>query len=251
MTMELIRSDWDDTVMEALGGRGVHVRAFDDASLELSGGRLRGRLVPYDEPALVMDVLPSGKVDIYDEGFRASAFDRLLRDPKGNAGRIELKHRHDGGLGYLGPGVLLEQGDDGFYAEFQVVRSLRDDVEDLLAAGHRGLSIEFREMPDGTVEEDGVRWRTDVRLTGAALEWRGAYSSAEVLAMRSEIEAERSEQADEEAAERERAEAEAAAAAEVEAKLAEAEEKARKSAAVAAWVAEQERIQAELAARYK
>lgn len=229
----------------------VHTRAFADAELDMKDGRLTGRLVPYDRSTLVMDQLPNGKVDIYDEGFRRGAFDRLLVDPKGNAGRIEFKHRHDGGLGYLGPGVDLEQQDDGMYATFQIVRTRRDDVADLLAAGHRGLSIEFRERAGGTVEEDGVRWRTDVLLTGVALEWRGAYSEAEVVAVRSEIEAEHAdEQAAAEAA-RERAEAEEAAAAEVEATLAAAAELARKSADVAAWVAEQERLQAELAAKFK
>lgn len=229
----------------------VHTRAFADAELDLKDGRLTGRLVPYDKPTLVLDTLPGGKVDIYDEGFRRGAFDRLLVDPKGNAGRIEFKHRHDGGLGYLGPGIDLEERDDGMYGTFQIVRSMRDDVADLLAAGHRGLSIEFREMPGGTVEEDGVRWRTDVRLTGTALEWRGAYSEAEVVAFRSEIEADQSEQQAAAQAERERAEAEAAEQAAEEARAAEAAELARKQREVDDWLAEQEKRQAELAARYK
>lgn len=229
----------------------VHTRAFEDAELDMKDGRLTGRLVPYDRATLVMDQLSNGKVDIYDEGFRRGAFDRLLVDPKGNAGRIEFKHRHDGGLGYLGPGVDLEQQDDGMYGTFQIVRTRRDDVADLLTAGHRGLSIEFRERPGGTVEEDGVRWRTDVLLTGVALEWRGAYSESEVVAVRSEIEAEHS---DELAAERQRAEAEAAEAAAEAAKaaeVAEAAERARRQSEVDDWLVAEEKRQAELAARYK
>lgn len=229
----------------------VHTRAFEDAGLDMKDGRLTGRLVPYDTPALVLDTLPNGKVDIYDEGFRKGAFDRLLVDPRGNAGRIEFKHRHDGGLGYLGPGIDLHEGDDGMYGTFQIVRSLRDDVADLLAAGHRGLSVEFRARPGGTVEEDGVRWRTDVLLTGVALEWRGAYSEAEVVAVRSEIEAEHSDELAAEQAARERAEAEAAEAAAAQAKAAEEAERRQRQQEAAEWVAEQERIQAELVARYK
>lgn len=251
MSQDLIRADWGDAVVRELNASGVHVRAFEDAELAMKDGRLTGRLVPYDTVAWVRDTLPNGRPDIYQEGFRRGAFDRLLRDPKGNAGRIEFKHRHDGGLGYLGPGVDLEERDDGMYGTFQIVRSLRDDVSDLLGAGHRGLSIEFRELPGGTVEEDEVRWRTDVAMHGVALEWRGAYSEAEVLAFRSEIESDQEAQAAAAQVERERAEAEAAAAAEVEAKLAEAAEMARKQVAVAEWVAEQERLQAELVARYK
>lgn len=229
----------------------VHTRAFADVELDMHDGRVTGRLVPYDKPTLVLDTLPNGKVDIYDEGFRRGAFDRLLIDPKGNAGRIEFKHRHVGGLGYLGPGVDLEQADDGMYGTFQIVRTRRDDVADLLAAGHRGLSIEFREMPGGTVEEDGVRWRTDVRLTGVALEWQGAYSEAEVVAVRSEVESEDAERIATEQAQREREQADAAEAEAEQARQAEADALRRKQAEVAAWVAEQEALQAELAAKYR
>lgn len=248
---ELIESNWGEGVVKALTTPVIHTRAFEDAGLDMRDGRLTGRLVPYDSPAWVHDTLPDGRPDIYREGFRKGAFERLLRDPKGNAGRLEFKHRHDGGLGYLGPGVEIEERDDGMYGTFQILRSMREDVADLLAAGHRGLSIEFRELAGGTVEEDDVRWRTDVVLSGTALEWRGAYSEAEVMAYRSEIESEQADAAAVADADRKRADEEAAAAAEVELKLLEAEALARKSAEVAAWVAEQERQQAELAARYK
>jgi HK97 family phage prohead protease len=228
----------------------VHTRAFEDAALDMRDGRLTGRLVPYDEPALVLDTLADGSADIYMEGFRKGAFDRLLRDPKGNAGRLEFKHRHDGGLGYLGPGVELEERDDGMYGTFQIVRTRRDDVADLLAAGHRGLSIEFRELAGGTVEEDDVRWRTDVAMSGVALEWRGAYSQAEVMAYRSEIESEQSERAEADAVERKRAEEEAAVAAAEQAKLDEAAARLQRQRDVDDWLVEQERRQAELAAKY-
>jgi len=137
------------------------------------------------------------------------------------------------------------------YGTFQIVRSLREDVADLLAAGHRGLSIEFRELPSGTVEEDEVRWRTDVAMSGVALEWRGAYSESEVLAFRSEVEADRADEmtaAQEAQAEQERIEAEAAEAAALAEQAAEHD---RRQAEVNEWVAEQERVQAELAAKYR
>lgn len=253
MTLELVRSDVGDRIVDALDttSKVVHVRAFEDAGLDMRDGRLTGRLVPYDKPALVMDTLPNGRADIYEEGFRRGAFDRLLVDPKANAGRIEFKHRHDGGLGYLGPGIDLEERDDGMYGTFQIVSTKRDDVADLLAAGHRGLSIEFRERAGGTVEEAGVRWRTDVLLTGTALEWRGAYSTSEVLAYRSEIEAYQAERAEEERVARERAEAEAVEEAAEQARVDAAAERARKQREVDDWLAEQERRQAELAARFK
>ena len=64
-----------------------------------------------------------------------------------------------------------------------------NDVEDLLSAGVRELSVEFRLAgPSHTeVAADGTRWRTHAHLDAVALEPKGAYSGAEVMAFRAEI----------------------------------------------------------------
>jgi HK97 family phage prohead protease len=191
----------------------VLVRAFPTV-LERTGPRtLTGRLVPYNLATDVADLLPDGTHDIYREGFRPMAFStQATSTEKGVIARIGLAHRHDNGLGYLGPFASLREGDDGLYGDVSILRSKADDVEDLLANGVNELSIEFRvPQANGTeVDSDGIRWRVKAHLDGVALEPRGAYDQAQVLAYRAAAD----EQAQAEAAAEElrrKAEAEAEA----------------------------------------
>ena len=176
-------------------------RAFP-ASIEQTGPRqLTGRLVPYDRPTDVLDVLPTGKYDIYREGFRPGAFAAQANNPeRGVLSKIGLIHSHEGGLGYLGPFVGLREEDDGLYGEVNILRSRANDVEDLLAGGIQELSVEFR-LPrtnHTAVDDDGVRWRTRAHLDQVALEPKGAYSTARVLAYRKEVDEQLATDAEEE-----------------------------------------------------
>lgn len=167
--------------------RGVHVRTLPTAT-ELTEGQLLARLIPYNVTARVLDELPGGQYDSYTEGFRLGAARRQAGSSEpGVLRRIGLKHDHDGGLGYLGPLFSLEERDDGLYGEFRVLPSRRGDVAAMYELGIDELSVEFLERKGGTeVDKDGVRWRTDVHLLGAALLPAGAYGrhGAGVLAMR-------------------------------------------------------------------
>jgi HK97 family phage prohead protease len=168
----------------------VLVRAFPSALTQTGQRQLTGRLVPFDQATDVGDPLPGGGLDIYREGFRRGAFTpQASSNEKGVLNRIGLVHRHEGGLGYLGPFVALREQDDGLWGDVSVLRSKADDVEDLLAAGVNELSVEFRlRRGDNTVVDgDGVRWRTNVHLDGVALEAKGAYSGAQVAAFRAEM----------------------------------------------------------------
>jgi hypothetical protein len=205
----------------------LHVRTFP-ADLEMSEGQLFGRLVPYNVATKVLDRLPNGRIEIYDEGFRPGVFARQAASTEpGVVRRIELVHTHQGGLGFLGPATGLEERSDGTYGFFQVLRSKRSDVEDLMAAGIGDLSVEFRERPGSDQVEDGVTWRTDARLDRVALEAMGAYQGAEVLSFRDLDEMIEEHAADEE---RKRAEAEATAAAEAEAERERVEREAAEAA---------------------
>jgi HK97 family phage prohead protease len=164
------------------------------ATIANTEGVLSGRLVPYDVVADVVDFV-DGKPDIYREGFRRGAFDGQLANGQRNKGvftRIGLIHRHEGGLGYLGPFTSLREGDDGLYGNIKVVPTKAQDVAALLSEGIDELSIEFR-LRSGTgientvTDAQGVRWRTCVHLDQVALEPNGAYSSAQVLAYRQEV----------------------------------------------------------------
>lgn len=208
----------------------VHVRT---APLEYSEGQLFGRLVPLNVSARVADVLPDGQIDVYEEGFRPDVFDRQLRSDPAMIRRVGFwhTHEHNDGAGYFGPASNLEQRADGIYGEFRVLTSKRDDLRDLMDEGIVNLSIEFKERVGGTsIDDSGVRWRTSAHLHGVALDPRGAYPGAEVLAFRSiddlleeraaelaaRAAAEARERADSEAEERERAEREAKEAADRE-----------------------------------
>jgi HK97 family phage prohead protease len=172
-----------------------HIRAYPTELTQTGepGARiLTGRLVPYNEPASVLDWMPDGKPDIYQEGFRAGAFaPQVDSKNKGVYHKISLIHRHEGGLGFLGPFIALREEPDGLYGDVKIMRTRASDVEDLLAVGVNELSIEFRlpQTLDHTqVDDRGVRWRVRAHLDQVALEPKGAYTSAQVIQFRSELE---------------------------------------------------------------
>lgn len=195
-----------------MGDQLTYLRAFP-AQMERSGRTLTGRLVPYGEPTYVMDVLPDGKRDIYKEGFRGGAFGpQANTKERGIVAKVSLIHAHEQGLGFLGPFSMLREEADGLYGSAEVLPSKADDVEHLLAKGVNQLSIEFR-VPRAEyteVDSDGTRWRIRAHLDRVALEARGAYSQAEVLAYRAEVD--EADQAAREELEHQQALAEAAAA---------------------------------------
>ncbi len=206
----------------------TYLRAFP-TQIERTGPRqLTGRLLPYNLPADVIDDLPDGRIDFYREGFRPGAFGPQVHTrEKGVLSKISLIHRHDGGLGYLGPFVALREAADGLYGDVAVLRSKADDVEDLLAAGVEELSVEFRLPPKNNtdIDGDGVRWRTRAHLDQVALEPKGAYHSAQVLAYRAGLDEEQRERAEAEQARQAAEAAEAAEHARVEAEAQAAIEK--------------------------
>jgi HK97 family phage prohead protease len=232
----------------------VFIRAFP-AALEQSGPhRLSGRFVPFDVATLVLDELPDGGVDIYPEGFRRGAFAPQVSSPEpAVVRRIGLVHTHDGGLGYLGPVIALRDEPDGLWGDVAVLRSKASDVEDLLAAGVKELSVEFRlpRLGQGTViDGDGVRWRTRAHLDQIALEAKGAYTGARVASFRAELDELAKEEAARHAAETEQAAAVATAAQAEQSKVEAAEQAARQRAELDEWLAAEEAKQAELRARY-
>ena len=225
----------------------LHFRAYP-AQLQQTGKRtLSGRLVPYNEPADVVDQMPDGELEVYREGFRPGAFTPQMTD-QGSVQKIGLIHRHEGGLGYLGPFIGLRDAPDGLYGDVRVLPSKASDVEALLDSGVRELSVEFRLPRTGhtTVDADGVRWRTRAHLDQVALEPRGAYSRAEVLAYRHEVDEAQREQSEAEQA----AEAEAQAQAEAQAAQDAADAEARQRVEDAATaLAERKRLWDEMTAR--
>lgn len=259
---DLVQSKWGDAVCASLSRPTVHHRVMPDPVIGKS--TVEGLIVPWDSPTWVVDDLPDGGRDIYQEGFRRTAMDRQLfkapNQTKSNAGRIMFRHMHSRGDGFgpLGIGRNFEVRDDGLWGEFHIIEDQRSTLAQLVAHGISGLSLEFHERLGGSeTDDDGIVWRTDVDFRAVALEWAGAYPEAQVLAMRAELdnvdreraEAERVAEAEREA-ERERVEAEAAAAVAAEAEEAAAKERRRVLAEHEAFMVAARAKQAEYNARF-
>jgi HK97 family phage prohead protease len=200
----------------------IYTRAFPTELERTDDRTLTGRLMPYGIVTDIADPKPGGGWDLYREGFRPGAFSSQLNSPAPKALKgIGLRHRHDeGGLGFLGPFTSLREQSDGLYGDVRILDMHKTNVTDLLDAGIDELSVEFRlPHPQATqVDASGVRWRVRAHLIGVALDAKGAYPTAQVLAYRTEQDdlarliAEQHER--EEAEARQKAEAEAAEAAE-------------------------------------
>lgn len=147
---------------------------------------LTGRAVTYDQPADVVDLLPSGELESYREGFRSGAFDHQFAAPQ----RVRLV---DGHLpdGSHGPDLAIATGmrndPAGLLIDFQIYPETSGKLETLLGVGVGDLSIGFSPARMGTtVDAAGVRWRTKALLRHVSLEAAGSYTGAEVLAYRAD-----------------------------------------------------------------
>jgi HK97 family phage prohead protease len=175
------------------------IRAYPSMIEQTGPRKLTGRLVPYNHPTDVADPIGNGEFELYREGFRPGAFSPQVNSTDHRAwNNIGLVHRHDGGLGYLGPFVALREEPDGLWGDVTILRSRANDVEDLLTAGVSELSVEFRlpRVDHTEVDDAGIRWRIRAHLDQVALEPKGAYATAQVTAFRAEADAIAQEQAE-------------------------------------------------------
>lgn len=201
-------------------------RSFVAELPELRENVLSTRVVPWDVATPVADLLRDGTLDRYVEGFRRGAFDRQVNTKEpGVIRNIELKHRHDGGLGTVGQARSMRNEDDGLWLDFKVFHSRAQDVAEIIGEGVDGLSMEFVTWSNGTsIDDDGVRWRTSAHLDAVAFEPVQAYKGALVMGFRDGDE-ELGGDVDDRAAEAAATEAKAQQRAELQAWLAEQDEK--------------------------
>lgn len=159
----------------------VLTRKFAGELVQTDDHTLKGRAVPYDVVADVVDVDPAGNVVAFREGFRAGAFHNQVNS--GEYARIVLVDGHQGQK--LGVARGLEDADGGLDVVFRIKPSAVNDVSMLLEEGVRDLSVGFVAVRGGTTRaDDGTLWRTRAYLDHVALEAEGAYPGAEVLAFR-------------------------------------------------------------------
>ena len=152
-----------------------------EVQIDKEGRTLISRLVPYNEVATVNDGMGP-----YQERFVPGAFDSQMRA----AHRIKalLNFRHRQSLSdVIGHATRIEDRDDGLHGELAVLECPDGDKAlQLYDAGVlTKLSVEFQPVRDKVV--DGITQRIKARLLGVALVPEGAYSSAEVLAVREEV----------------------------------------------------------------
>jgi HK97 family phage prohead protease len=148
------------------------------------GRTLIARLVPYNTVATVND-----GAGAYKERFAPGAFNAQINA----AHRIKafLNFRHRQGISdQIGHATKIEDRNDGLHGELRVLEnSDGDKALQLVDAGVLDkLSIEFESLKHRMV--DGVLERVSARLKGVALVPDGAYTGAEVIAVREQIESE-------------------------------------------------------------
>ena len=158
-------------------------RSVEFAGFAEEGSRFVGRIVPYDQPAVVPD--PRGD---YREVFTSTSFAHMFEGIRARGGRctpviLNLDHseRLDRQIGYS---TSLEDQADGVYATFELwdVEGV-DRARAMLRSTHTGMSIDFgarskRVWADGAIERLGVHLYavaatpTPVYAAAGIVEWR-------------------------------------------------------------------------------
>jgi hypothetical protein len=147
----------------------VFTRSFALGGFDLieDGRTVRGRMVPYEEPATIVELdKKTGEPIEYREVFSEVSLSKMLAGAHARGGdfrfvRLNLDHRHsfDHRIGFA---TSIESQGDGAWGTFRLYRSNDlDKVQSMLTESHRGLSIEFvstrsRRREDGSIERLGV-----------------------------------------------------------------------------------------------
>ena len=170
-------------IKRSASGAGPRVeRLFrTEFDVKLSRRIIEGRAVPYG----VAEVVSDDGVEWYREEWALGAFTRHATEPA-LTGRVKLNYTHDDTrlMNWLGRTLHLEERPDGLYGEWKVDAT---DVGDLalfkVGDGQlRGLSVAARFVESRKIGD--VTVRTRAMLDHVALCEQGAFSTAEVLAVR-------------------------------------------------------------------
>jgi phage head maturation protease len=158
-------------------------RSFGELELEVrSEGRVEGLVVPYGKPTDILE-LRDGEVIQYQEQFLPGSMDRAAKAPN----RVMLQFTHSEQLDHqVGYGVSFRDSAEGCVGEFQLYRSGREKVAEMLQTSHRGLSVTFASLrPVGGMERSGeLVSREVVHCRAVAAVNDPAYADAGVLAVR-------------------------------------------------------------------
>jgi HK97 family phage prohead protease len=158
-------------------------RSFQELELDVRPeGIVEGLVVPYGKPTAIME-LRDGAVIQYQEQFLPGSMDRAAKAPN----RVMLQFTHSEQLDHqVGYGTSFRDSAEGCVGQFQLYRSGRDKVAEMLQTSHRGLSVTFASLrPVGGLERDGeLVSREVVHCRAVAAVNDPAYADAGVLAVR-------------------------------------------------------------------
>lgn len=156
-------------------------RTFSTALQEGDGRTIVARIVPYGEVATVVD--PPSR-DAYRESFVAGSVTNAENRVDAYV-NVDHERGFDKVIGFA-RSELLEDRADGCWATLRVLPGeVGDKALALVREGVLGaLSLEFKALRSRLV--DGVVQRLRVHVHGVSLVRRGAYPSAQVMAVRAE-----------------------------------------------------------------
>lgn len=147
------------------------------------GGTARGRIVPFMQPATVID-----RGERFREQFMPNCLERMVAAyrSRGNASFISLNFDHDESIaGRIGHAVTIEALPDGGWCDFRLLpqRDL-DKVRSMLNESHTGLSVMFSDMARPRLI-DGVRSRVQIHVSHVAATPWPVYDGAMLTSVRS------------------------------------------------------------------
>lgn len=161
----------------------LHLLLADgDWHLRDDGRSMLGRIVPFEEPAIVVE-----QGERFEEEFLPGCMTRMcqIAARRGNAGWISLNLDHDETMdARIGYATGLEQRDDGGWAEFRLYPGNQlEKVRSMLTESHRGLSVMFDDIAEPRVTA-GRRSRVQISVRHVAATPVPIYSGARVALVR-------------------------------------------------------------------
>jgi hypothetical protein len=154
------------------------------------GRTLDGCIVPYGEPADVVDMNDDGELVRYREQFLLHSLANMAQGFKARSGKgmnvpLLLDHDEQSMDRMVGFATNIESRDEGAFATFR----LYDDanivkVRSILTESHTGLSIKFRDIREPKLI-DGIVSRVQVYVAHVAATPIPTYAGAAIASVRS------------------------------------------------------------------
>lgn len=178
-------TDTIDETAQQLVAPGTHLQLeveHGEWKLRDDGRSVRGRIVPYREPSIVIE-----RGERFREQFLPGCLTRMcqLVHKRGNAGWVSLNLDHDESFAArIGYASTIDDLPDGGWADFKLYRSPDlDKVRSMLEESHTGLSVMFDDIAPPRLL-DGVRSRVQIAIAHVAATAFPVYRGAQIASVR-------------------------------------------------------------------